>query len=173
MKHRQEDVLLMKTSLLLGIMLVMFSLLSSSAAAESRTRPIQLALVTPVQIFPEEDNIRGIRLNLLYGRNAFFTGVDLGLVNHTTSGISKGYQTGMVGIVDEDFLGWQDNFVNVVNNRIEGFQSGFVNYARSVSGVQFGFVNYAGSMYGLQIGLVNIIGEGGAFPVFPIVNWSF
>jgi len=29
------------------------------------------------------------------------------------------------------------------------------------------------SMKGLQIGLVNIIRQGGQFPVFPIVNWSF
>ena len=42
-----------------------------------------------------------------------------------------------------------------------------------MNGVQLGLVNYAGTMHGLQIGLVNIIKQGGAFPVFPIVNWSF
>ena len=40
-------------------------------------------------------------------------------------------------------------------------------------GLQVGVVNYAQSMRGLQIGLVNIIKQGGQFPVFPIVNWSF
>ena len=160
-----------KNILLLSAALIAFSMISTPAMAE--TRPIQLALVTPIQIFPEEDNITGVRLNLLYGRNAFFTGVDLGLVNHTTSGVCKGYQAGLVGIADRDFVGWQDNVVNVVNGKFEGFQWGFVNYAKSASGFQLGLVNYAESIYGLQIGLANIIRQDGAFPAFPIVNWSF
>jgi hypothetical protein len=63
--------------------------------------------------------------------------------------------------------------VNFVRQDFEGFQWGIVNYARYANGFQLGLVNYAGSMKGLQIGLVNIIDQGGQFPVFPIVNWSF
>jgi hypothetical protein len=48
-----------------------------------------------------------------------------------------------------------------------------VNSAGSGDGLMLGFVNVAQKMHGLQIGLVNIIKEGGQFPVFPIVNWSF
>jgi hypothetical protein len=71
-------------------------------------------------------------------------------------------------------MGFQGGFVNMTESHFEGLQWGFVNYHKGkVSGVQIGFVNYAGSMYGLQIGLVNIIKQGGAFPFFPIVNWSF
>ena len=154
----------------LGIALIALACMPSTSVAE--TRPIQLALVTPVQIFSEDHGITGIRLNFLYGRNVFVTGLDLGLVNHTTEGVSKGLQYGLVGLSDGDFMGWQDNMVNIVNGNFEGFQSGAVNYANSANGLQFGLVNYAGSMQGLQIGLVNIIRQGGAFPVFPIVNWS-
>ena len=100
-------------------------------------------------------------------------GLDLGLVNHVTTGISTGAQYGAVGLVDSDFVGFQNNLVNATNGKFDGFQLGIVNYAKITNGFQLGFVNYAESMRGLQIGVVNIIQRGGAFPVFPIVNWSF
>jgi hypothetical protein len=156
---------------ILGFVTLIFIFTATTALADER--PIQLSLVTPVQIFPADDEIKGIRLNLLYGRNASVTGLDLGLINHTTSGISTGVQWGFVGLVDSDFLGWQNNTINVVKGEFKGFQWGFVNYAKRADGFQLGFVNFAESMHGLQIGLVNIISQDGAFPVFPIVNWSF
>ena len=149
------------------------ALLILAPAVGAEERPIQLSLVTPVQIFPEEDSITGIRLNLLYGRNVSVTGVDLGLVNHCTGGVSKGFQHGLVSIVETDFVGWQNSFVNINRGDFEGLQWGFMNYAGHGSGLQLGFVNYAERLNGLQIGLVNIIQQGGQFPVFPIVNWSF
>ncbi len=153
--------------------LAAIALVFVSAPVGAETRPIQLALVTPIQIFPEGDDISGIRLNLLYGRNASVIGVDWGLVNHTTTGKSMGLQHGLVGLADSDFTGWQDNAVNVVQGDFEGLQLGIVNYAHFANGLQVGFVNYARSMKGLQVGFMNIIEQGGAFPVFPIVNWSF
>jgi len=160
-----------KSFLLLAFAILILILSSSPVLAQSR--PIQLALVTPIQIFPETDPIGGIRLNLLYGRNVSVTGLDMGLVNHTTTGSTMGFQSGLVGIVDSDFMGWQDCVVNVVQGRCEGLQWGVVNYTNDMSGLQLGFVNYARKMKGIQIGLVNIIRQGGQFPVFPIVNWSF
>lgn len=156
---------------LLGLVILTLTFISTPVLAENR--PIQLSLFTPVQIFPEDDSIIGIRLNLLYGRNASITGLDLGLVNHTTSGISKGWQTGLIGWIDSDFVGLQDNSVNVVKGNFKGFQLGFVNYAKVAEGFQLGFVNYVESMNGLQIGFLNIIRQEGAFPFFPIINWSF
>jgi len=149
---------------------ILFILTPSAMATE---RPIQLSLVTPIQIFPESDDITGIRFNLIYGRNTSVTGLDLGLINHCTGGVSKGFQYGLVSIVDADFVGWQNSVVNVTHGDFEGLQWGFMNYAGYASGLQLGFVNYAERMNGLQIGLVNIIQRGGQFPVFPIVNWSF
>jgi hypothetical protein len=158
--------------LLLGFVALTFMIIASPAEAQ-QTRPIQLSLVTPIQIFQENDPISGVRLNLIYGRSVSVVGLDLGLANHTTTGFTKGVQWGVVNMVDTDFMGWQDATVNVTKKNFEGFQSGFVNYAHYVSGFQLGIVNYAGSMKGLQIGLVNIIKQGGQFPVFPIINWSF
>ena len=153
--------------------LTIFISILITAPVFAQNRPIQLALVTPIQIFPEDNSITGVRLNLLYGRNVTVSGLDVGLVNHTTTGVSKGLQYGLVGISDSDFTGWQDCTVNITNGKFEGFQYGIVNYADYMSGFQLGLVNYARSAKGLQIGLVNIIRQGGQFPVFPIVNWSF
>lgn len=151
--------------------LLILSILPVSILAQEK--PIQLSLFNPIQLFPEDNAITGLRLNLLYGKNNTVVGLDLGLVNQNTSGVSKGYQTGLVGLVDADFMGWQNNIVNIVKGSFEGYQLGVVNHSDYASGVQLGLVNYARTLKGLQIGLVNIIGQGGQFPVFPIVNWSF
>jgi len=147
--------------------------LIASVPVMAQQKPIQLSLLTPIQIFPESDAITGLRLNLLYGRNTTVIGLDLGLVNHTTSGLSKGLQHGLVNLVDSDFIGWHLGSVNFVKGNIEGLQMAVINHAQNVNGVQLGLINYARNMKGLQIGLINIIGQGGQFPVFPIVNWSF
>ena len=154
-------------------LIVVLILIFVTVPGLAENRPVQLSLFTPIQLFPEEDTITGVRLNFIYGRNASVKGFDWGLVNHTTSGVTKGWQTGFVGYVESDFFGLQDNTVNVVKGKFQGLQLGIVNYAKSAKGIQFGFINYAEIMYGVQIGLVNIISQDGMFPVFPIVNWSF
>ncbi len=158
---------------LVFLAVVLCSLSMASIPVAAQDRPVQLALFTPVQIFPANYSISGIRISLIYGRNTTITGLDWGLVNHTTKGTSKGVQFGVVGLSDANFTGWQDNWVNIVNENFEGLQFGLVNYANHANGLQLGFINYARSLKGIQIGLVNIIKQGGAFPVFPIVNWSF
>jgi hypothetical protein len=147
--------------------------LLTAASVQAQSRPVQLGLFTPVQIVPEDESIGGFRLSLIYCRNTSVSGIDLGFIVHTTEGLSQGFQWGLVGLNEADFTGWQYCAVNVTQSDCEGLQLGIVNYANSMSGVQLGLVNYAANMKGIQIGLVNMIREGGAFPVFPIVNWSF
>ncbi|PWB73779.1 hypothetical protein C3F09_04770 [candidate division GN15 bacterium] len=136
-------------------------------------KPIQLSLFSPVQLVKEDRGISGVRLSLLYGKNTHVSGLDWGLVSHCTSGMSQGVQFGLVGLVNADFTGFQATAVNITKHDFEGFQWGIVNYAGYANGFQLGLVNYAQRLKGLQIGLVNIIKQGGQFPVFPIVNWSF
>ncbi len=152
---------------------VILSVLLFTRPALAGSKPIQLSLFPPIQLVSEDEAIGGGRLSLLYGKNTTVTGLDIGLVSHATTGVSKGAQFGFVGIVDADFTGFQDTWVNVTKGKMEGFQWGVVNYAGHASGFQLGFVNYAVTMKGLQIGLLNFIKQGGQFPVFPIVNWSF
>ena len=163
----------MKRSIVLRVGIAILGMSICSTAASAQSSPIQLSLVTPIQIIPEGESVGAFRFNLIYGRNTYVTGLDLGLVNHNTAGVSKGVQVGIVALVDADFNGWQYHCVNLTEGRVEGLQTGFYNTASSMSGLQLGIVNHAGKMNGLQIGLVNIIKTGGAFPVFPIVNWSF
>lgn len=167
----KEDKLSKKNTCLLGVVVLALILVAQPIMATEK--PIQLSLFSPIQLVPEDEAISGVRLGLLYGRNKYVTGLDWGLVMHSTSGTSKGAQFGFVGYVEADFTGWQNTAFNVTKGNFEGFQWGIVNYAGHASGFQLGLVNYAGSMKGLQIGLVNIIKQGGQFPVFPIVNWSF
>ena len=156
----------------IGMIIIIVVLISMTVSAVEN-RPVQISLFTPIQIFPESDPVGGLRINFLYGRSSTVVGLDFGLVNHATTGMSMGYQLGMVGLVDADFKGFQSNLVNYTKGYFEGFQWGLFNHAGNASGFQLGIVNYAQSMHGLQIGLVNIIKQGGQFPVFPIVNWSF
>lgn len=147
--------------------------LSSTTIIKAQDHPVQLSLFNPIQLFSENSSISGLRLNLIYGKNERMTGLDFGLINHTT-GAFKGVQFGLVGISNSDFTGWQDNAVNITNGKFEGLQWGFFNSAKRMNGVQIGLVNVAGYMdKGLQIGLINIIHQNGAFPFFPIINWSF
>jgi hypothetical protein len=59
-------------------------------------QPIQLALFNPIQLAPEGESIKGLRLSLIYGKNASLTGVDWGFVNHLTAS-SIGIQWGAAG----------------------------------------------------------------------------
>lgn len=155
------------------VVLVLILLVCAGAEANAQSKPVQLALFNPVQIFPENTSIGGIRLSLIYGKNATVSGLDWGLVTHTTSGTSMGWRSAFVGINEANFVGLQQAFVNINDQNAEGVQMGFYNHAGHMSGLQLGVINHAGSMKGLQIGLINIIKSGGQFPVFPIVNWSF
>ena len=149
--------------------------------------PFQVALFEPVQIRPADHEILVFRLNLIYGRNVSVKGLDVGLVNHSTGGESKGVQYGLVGYIEGDMLGWQAHLVNMTRGHFtgyqsgfynevgtgEGFQWGFVNQASSFSGLQVSFVNVADDLYGVQVGLVNVIRSKETFAFLPIVNWKF
>lgn len=171
-------------TLLCVILLIMASAVNDARAQDQK--PVQLSLVHPVQLFPEETEIRGLRINIIYGKNVSVTGLDIGLINEAES--FTGLQYGLIGITGSDFTGWQSHFVNINNGNLQGAQSGFVNTSQETKGLQYGIVNHADVMNGvqigivnysrlmtkgLQVGIVNIISEGGRFPVFPVVNWSF
>ena len=155
------------------ILLIMMMELFAVVNLKADDKAIQIALFNPIQIFPAETAISGVRLNLLYGSNAAVTGVDFGMVNRTTEKQSVGVQWGILGISERGFKGFQANAVNIAYDDFIGFQFGFVNAVEDGNGLMIGVINFAKRMYGLQIGIFNLIGEGGAAAVLPIVNWSF
>lgn len=133
--------------------------------------PVQLALVTPIQIVPESQGVTAFRFNLIYSVNQSVQYVDLGLINMTSGGASKGIQWAFVAINKGSFKGWQSALVSQSGSG-EGLQWSTLNMSDDWHGLQLGLVNYAKRYHGVQVGLVNIIKEGGQFPIFPIVNWS-
>jgi len=161
--------------------------LAAALPLAAQDKPIQLALFNPVQLVPESQGVSALRLNLIYSVNQSVKYVDLGLVNVTNGGPSSGVQWALVAINRGAFTGWQNAAAAVTRGPFTGLQSGWytsaqqgegvqwgaVNTAASWNGLQLGLVNYAQSLHGVQIGIVNIIKQGGQFPIFPIVNWSF
>ncbi len=160
---------ILKLALLSAVAISTTSVIPSHAAEKA----VNLSLFTPISIAKETDSVTAFRFNLLYGKNTSVQVFDLGLVNHTTSGLSKGLQWGAVNIAEGDFKGLQLATVNYNAGSFEGVQWGVVNHTMNGDGLQFGFVNYAKKIHGLQIGVINIISQDGFLPVFPIVNWSF
>jgi hypothetical protein len=151
--------------------IVVISLFSSISFGQGK--PIQLSLFNPIQIVPETESVGGFRFNLIYGKNANVTGLDLGLVNQST-GKQNGVQWGGVNLTDGGVTGWQSGFVNVSTGNSVGLQTGLVNHHHGhFHGLQFSVVNYAATLNGLQLGIINIIGEGGFLPVFPLFNFDF
>lgn len=155
------------------VALWMVTLIAAASPVWAGEKPVNLSLFTPVSIAKESDSVTAFRFNLIYGKNTSVQVVDLGLVNHTTSGLSKGLQWGFVNYGEADFKGIQLGAGNIQNGNFEGFEWGFVNSAGSARGLQLGFVNIAQKLHGIQVGLVNVIKQDGFMPIFPFVNWSF
>ncbi|MFC1476839.1 LA_2272 family surface repeat-containing protein [candidate division KSB1 bacterium] len=174
------------------ILLILILLVTAAGTGESNAQggeePFQISLFNPIQLRSENAAVLYLRINLLYGKNTYVKGLDIGLVNHNTSGESLSLQHGLAGFVEADFKGWQDNWgLNIVRGEFLGlqtgfyneinsgkaFQWGFINRSKDIRGFQLGIVNCAENMYGLQIGLINIIKSKQELPILPIVNWSF
>lgn len=119
--------------------------------------PLQLSLWNPIQLFSEEKNVIGLRLDLIYGKNKNIYGIDTGIIN-TLTGNANGIQVGLMNKAEH----------------VKGIQVGLLGESKSLSGIQlnglmsktenlkgisisYGFPGYslAGSMDGLQIGLIN------------------
>ena len=98
-----------KCSLWLG--LAALALIFSYTPVRAENRPVQIALVTPLQIFPEEDPISGIRFNLIYGRKGRFEGLQWGTVNYAKN--MNGLQLGLVNYA-ESMKGLQLGLVNII-----------------------------------------------------------
>ena len=118
--------------------LVLAALLSCWVA---QAEPVQLSLWNPIQLFPEQSSVDGLRLNLLYGKNEDVAGLDMGLVNGASRSVA-GLQIGCL---------WND---------VGAFSPDDV--PGEISGIQIGgLANTAGSACGLQMaGLLNVAQDG-------------
>jgi hypothetical protein len=140
-----------------------------AAAAE---KALNISLFPPIALAKPEDSVTAFRLNLIYGKNTATKVVDLGLVNHTTTGVASGLQWGAINITEGHLSGLQLAALNLDKGTTKGLQWGGINNAKSGGGLQLALINYAEQMSGVQIGAVNIIKKGGMFPVMIIANWG-
>lgn len=110
--------------LVLSILVAVFILTALAPAAFAQeTKPINLALFDPVQIFKKDVPIKGFRFNLIYGNNSAMTGLDIGLANWVT-GDAVGLQWGIINRVMGDFTGWQTAPIQKTDGFMLGIQSG-------------------------------------------------
>ena len=71
------------------------SLAPAAASAEkpaARSWPVQVALLTPAQVFGEDTSVSGFRLNVFLGVNRDVTGFDLGGLINQVDGDCTGAQ---------------------------------------------------------------------------------
>jgi hypothetical protein len=147
------------------------SMLAALPAAAA-DKAVNLALITPVSLAKADDAVTAFRFNLIYGKNTSVKMVDLGLINHTTSGLSKGLEWGFLNFSEGEVSGIQLGGININKGTAKGFQWAGINYAANAGGLQLALVNYAEKIQGIQIGAINIIKEGGFLPVMIIANWN-
>lgn len=141
-----------------------------SAEEPAPMTPVMFSLYNPAQIPSEGYDVKGLRIDLLYGKCRNLYGLDVGLVNHTT-GKEIGLAVGLVNYVEKNFTGLQVGAVNI-GERVKALQVGVYNEADDMSGLQVGLINHTRLMRGVQIGLVNVI-ENNDLPFLPIVNFFF
>lgn len=184
--------MLKRAAIVQGIAVLALSLFPASSMGQEN--PFQIAFIGPtMQLVDDDEDIQGIRLNLLYGVNENVSGLDLGLINHTR-GMMTGVEFGVVNVVDGGFTGWQAGIVNVTQGQFTGLQwapwsilslanfaeaaegaqiAAAFNRAEYMHGFQLSLVNVAEDMYGVQVGLINIIRSKPELWILPIVNWKF
>lgn len=177
---------LIRLMLLVLVVSAQFLVLDSrKAAAEGNPKPVNLALLAPIQLVPQDQSVKGFRFSLLYGRNYDMEGLDISLVGLNDNDFS-GVQFAAVGITKKKFTGVQWAAISWAGESLEGAQLGFfngtkdmkwiqvgtINYAESVEGIQLSFINFTDYLHGIQVGILNFA-KNGFMPVFPLFNFNF
>ena len=80
-----------------AVLVLVVSIAAAPSARASGASPVQISLFAPVQIVPMDKSVWGLRLDLIYGKNANVTGLDWGLVNHDTG---DGLQLGLANFTE-------------------------------------------------------------------------
>ena len=164
---------------LFGLVLV-FWVLNVSGAEETppKITPLQLSIWNPVQLAPDDWDVWGLRLNMLYGMNRDLYGLDVGVFNLVRRDFA-GIQAGIANLTGTEsgraFTGIQVGVANLstlsgagssgarglqlapicnIVGKMSGLQVGFLNFADELGGLQIGTLNLAESLAGIQIGFV-------------------
>jgi hypothetical protein len=125
-------------------------------ACSTTWTPFQGSILNPAQLFSESTDVRGVRVNVLYGKNARVDGLDVGGANRVEDGV-RGLQLAWLVNVAGELDGVQIGLgYNVTEGRARGLQAlSGVNHARELYGLQLLGFNYSRSVVGAQIGPAN------------------
>lgn len=155
-------------------LIIASSALALSAAVAKADAGFQFGFWAPdMQIVDSTENVKGLRIDIVYGENADVTGADLGVVNSTT-GDFKGFGWALganlvkgdaVGVQwawlysrsEGEFTGWQGAALSrMAGEDSVGLHTGLVTLNEGgFTGAQIGFFNKAEKVKGLQLGFVN------------------
>jgi hypothetical protein len=140
--------------------------------------PLQLAIwpsKPQIQLAPENWDVYGIRLDLLYGENYHVAGLDIGMINTVHfRGAASGVQVGLIYNDAYNLTGVQIGLLISETERANGLQvTPLINHASKLHGAQIGLVNFSDeNSCGVQIGLLNFMKDG-FLPFFPLINFNF
>lgn len=151
--------------ILIAMLLAGFLVIPSTAAAG--WSPFQVALWHPTQLVPDDWDVYGLRMNILYGKNKNVWGLDLGVANTAEKKV-RGIQAGLInGPGDLGGLsvgglnstrranGLQAGVFSVAEDRVNGIQlSALFNHSPVVRGLQLHagiFGNFSQDVAGAQI----------------------
>jgi len=177
----------MQHRVFLAVLLAVCAVAHRGMAQEERPwTPVMLSLATPLQAPSAEYEVKGVKLDILYGACSGVDGLSIGLVSRA-KGAADGLQAAaLVALVSGDGMGLQIAPVACVTGRYAGVQIGIANFARQakclqagvyngaehIEGCQLGLINTAQTMYGVQLGLVNVIRDHDV-PFLPFFNCYF
>jgi hypothetical protein len=163
--------------------LIVAAALLPLAPAHAAVSPLGIGIVNPVQFPPDDFNVAGLRLSLLWGDHRDVYGLDVGLLGNITRqefvgiGLAGGANIthGMTTIIGLQAAGGAN--IGYQKTTVVGLQlAGGLNYLTAESsvsglqvailgnlaahttiyGAQIGLYNRAKKVYGFQIGLVNV-----------------
>lgn len=126
--------ILFPTALILSIMCF---LSVGSAHADAF---VSVSVINPIQIVNKAEDVKGLRLNLIYGVNNDVSGIDLGLINKST-GEQRGIQLGLYNSTF-DFYGLQVGLINKTD-WLDGVQIGLINIHAEGERSFFPIVNFS------------------------------
>lgn len=157
----------------LPTLLSSLAILAGAATAKAEA-VFQFGFFAPdLQLVDASDDVKGLRIDFVYGENRNVSGVDLGVVNSTTNdfaglgwapganlvgGSAQGVQWSWIySHTAGEFTGWQSGLIARVGGADSaGLQSGWINLAESdFKGLQLGLFNKAAHAKGVQLGFVN------------------
>ncbi len=128
---------------------------SSTGFVPASWTPFQFAFYAPGQVFTRETPVLGLRLSLLYGRNATVFGLDVGLVNRSEQ--ARGFAVGGLNVVEGDFVGAQLGLAGYVEGDATGALVGpLLQFTGgTLRGFALGAVVFTGGdVRGLQLGVL-------------------